>query len=221
MQGSPYGEGPCAPCESCARRKVSAVPCDFCGGSDCGHGRICPAKWASMRAPIRDVSLFLTPTPPTMAEAAALAKSMRIPGEELLPDEGAWVLDDNGDPRPAKNVAEFDQWIKAGQGRETRTIRETFVGGVRVSTIFTGFDFSLGRDSPPRLWETMIFDKRPPMARGELRVAVEDVLTPFRDATREAALARHEEIVVGLERTLGARRSATRYDRAGPAPPTP
>lgn len=50
---------------------------------------------------------------------------------------------------------DFTQWI-AWMGKSDRQVRNTFVEGVRISTVFLGLDHSLGGPRPV-IFETMVF----------------------------------------------------------------
>jgi len=63
-----------------------------------------------------------------------------------------YILDDNGEPVP---TADLQAWA-AMFGDPRRIVSKSHSGGVTVSTVFLGLDFSFG-DGPPLLFETMIF----------------------------------------------------------------
>lgn len=76
---------------------------------------------------------------------------------------GQYVLDEQGNPRPAHDLLAWAQWYETSQ----RQIVLTWFRWGRVSTIFLGLDYScagmLMADAPsdpeyqPVLWETMVF----------------------------------------------------------------
>ncbi len=48
-------------------------------------------------------------------------------------------------------------WGKMLEDLEARRVGETYVRGVRISTVFLGMDHSFGTGGPPIVFETMIF----------------------------------------------------------------
>jgi len=62
------------------------------------------------------------------------------------------ILDDDGEPRPA-DLLEWVRWFETAD----RTVIQTTVGDVLISTVFLGLDHRLGAAGLPVLWETMIF----------------------------------------------------------------
>lgn len=66
-----------------------------------------------------------------------------------------WYILENGKVRPAKDVLEAGEHLSDMQ---TRRVDETFVGDVRVSTVFLGLDQNYFRrkEGPPILFETLI-----------------------------------------------------------------
>lgn len=88
---------------------------------------------------------------------------------------------DGQTPRLAPNI---ETWAKALE-RMDRRVAETFVGKVRVSTVFIGLDHQFG-NGPPLLFETMVFG-------GEFDDWQE------RCSTWEQALAQHERTVKMIE----------------------
>lgn len=53
--------------------------------------------------------------------------------------------------------AGLGEWSEFFQNIENRRIAETFVGDVRISTVFLGIDHGFSFEGPPILFETMIF----------------------------------------------------------------
>lgn len=73
---------------------------------------------------------------------------------------GTYILDENGEPRPAETL-EWAEWFETSA--QARRVADTRLeNGVRVSTIFLALDhnftnFAAGWKFPPILWETRIF----------------------------------------------------------------
>ena len=94
-----------------------------------------------------------------------------------------YVLDENGDPKPAES-REWVEWMESSG--TTRQVAEDIVNGRRVSTVFLGLDhnFGLGR---PLLYETMIFPG------GAERCILEEYMDRY--STKEEALAGHKRAI--------------------------
>lgn len=60
---------------------------------------------------------------------------------------------DGETPVEAANVIEWAEFF----GSDDRIVEQTYVGQVKISTVFLGINHSFG-DGPPLLFETMIFD---------------------------------------------------------------
>ena len=103
-------------------------------------------------------------------------------GEET-PHPLMYVLDESGEPVPARDLMTWGAWMER---RGIRTIARTRIGPVTVSTIFTGIDQRLLGDGPPLLFETMIFE-------GGRDGAI------WRYVTREEAIAGHAAAVKRVE----------------------
>jgi hypothetical protein len=73
---------------------------------------------------------------------------------------GQYVLDDDGRPLPCPDVAAWAAWAFEPDALRRRRVAYTYIRkSVSVSTVFLGFDhaFSFEPETPPVLWETMIF----------------------------------------------------------------
>jgi hypothetical protein len=67
-----------------------------------------------------------------------------------------WILDENGNPLKVNDPLTWAAWYETAE----RHIGNDFLpGGIQISTVFLGLDhsFSFLEESPPVLWETMIF----------------------------------------------------------------
>lgn len=90
---------------------------------------------------------------------------------------------DGHEPVPCEDVLEWGRWFETAD--QKRRVAETFLGDVRVSTVFLGLDHHFGFDRlehVPILFETMVFG-------GPLDQEQE------RYATWDEAEAGHEEMV--------------------------
>lgn len=97
---------------------------------------------------------------------------------------GYWVLNDAGEPRPARDLAELHAFMAEGDGART-VLRQTDFSwtpaAVEVSTIFLPIGFHDDR------WESIIFSRA-----GDERAGVLD--GPFRYRTRAEAEAGHRAL---------------------------
>jgi hypothetical protein len=66
-----------------------------------------------------------------------------------------YILDGRGKPVPEPDLGRWEEWFRCSQNRVLK--QDVLSGGVRVSTVFLGFDYNLSGNGPPLLWETMIF----------------------------------------------------------------
>lgn len=83
---------------------------------------------------------------------------------------------------------------------EYRILAQTTVGGYLVSTVWLGFDHSLGRGArAPVIFETMVFDQ----AGDEAEQPRVHVLDCRRYCTEVEARAGHEEMVTLVRATTG------------------
>ena len=103
---------------------------------------------------------------------------------------GAYILDDDGNPKPEPDTIKWAMWFEKGQNR---IVGHDHIGDVLISTVFLGLDHRFpGMEGPPILWETMIF-------RGEH----DQWMSRYR--SREDALAGHKaavEMVKGSQADL-------------------
>ncbi len=65
---------------------------------------------------------------------------------------GNYILDGHT-PVPEGDTLRWAKWFETAD----RTVRQDFVGHLRVSTVFLGLDHSFGIGGPPLLFETMVF----------------------------------------------------------------
>ena len=65
-----------------------------------------------------------------------------------------YILGVHGQPVKAESLLEWAGWFEGHI--EEKQLRNTVIGGVRISTVFLGLDHSFG-EGKPVLWETMIF----------------------------------------------------------------
>ena len=65
-----------------------------------------------------------------------------------------YILDDLGHAQPCPDLL---RWGRFMEQPNARTLGDTDVDGVRVSTVFLGLDHNYSGKGPPVLWETMIF----------------------------------------------------------------
>lgn len=84
-------------------------------------------------------------------------------------------------------------------GSNRRTIARDEVGPFTVSTVFLVLDHRMLGEGPPLLYETMIFDPA-----DSLDDSPEFTGSPMRTATREAALAMHDQVVATARDYLAA-----------------
>ena len=94
-----------------------------------------------------------------------------------------YILDDNGNPVPEPDLMAWGRWMQTGD----RTVKNTQVANVRVSTVFLGLDHNYGTGTP-LLFETMCFP-------GESGEELDGDGFFDRYATREEAAEGHERIV--------------------------
>jgi hypothetical protein len=94
-----------------------------------------------------------------------------------------YILDENGDPVPAKDVVEWGKWFETA---DRVVAKDRLPSGHEVSTVFLGLDHSFSTDpaAEPLLFETMVFR---PGSRSELDCA--------RYSTKAEALVGHKEMV--------------------------
>lgn len=125
-----------------------------------------------------------------------------------------YILDDQGEPVPCEDLLVWAAWHAAALADRRVVIKQDFVEGetrtveifgrdhhqgVGVSTVFLAIDHNFYGTGPPILWETMVFGTS---LDGEQR----------RYASREAALAGHEELLARV-------RAAYELKKASPSPP--
>jgi hypothetical protein len=88
-----------------------------------------------------------------------------------------YVLDKNNNPKPVS----VDRWAFTFE-HSRRVVKQETVGGIYISTIFLGIDYSFGMGGPPLVFETMAFDPT-------------EEITCRRYSTWNEAVAGHQEIV--------------------------
>lgn len=80
-------------------------------------------------------------------------------------DIGLYILDELQQPVKELNPIRWAEWMAANEVQR-RVAKDKLPHGFYVSTVFFGIDASsLFNGQPPRLWETMIFDRDMPIAR--------------------------------------------------------
>lgn len=115
--------------------------------------------------------------------------------DELTNRPWMFVLDENGEAVPERNVLRWGRWM--GKHNLERIVARTLVGPYTVSTVFLGIDH--GFFGEPRLWETMSFLTE--VDNEGFHKSVDDL--PFRRwAYREEALRGHEEAVEEVRAVL-------------------
>ncbi len=65
-----------------------------------------------------------------------------------------YILDENNNPIPEDDDI---KWAKFFEDRTKRTIARTIMGKYAISTVFLGIDHGYLPESPPILFETMVF----------------------------------------------------------------
>lgn len=75
-----------------------------------------------------------------------------------------YILDANGEPASCPDLLDWGRWFETadthlpGCDFGVRHVARTRVGQTEISTVFLGLDHDHGhRDTPPVLWETMVF----------------------------------------------------------------
>jgi hypothetical protein len=99
---------------------------------------------------------------------------------------GLYVLDENGEPMPERDLLTWARWLETG----IRIVERSYVDDLLISTVFLGLDQDLlalyGEVDPltyrPLLWETIVF------CGGE-------VLDQARYRSKEDAIAGHGAMV--------------------------
>ena len=90
--------------------------------------------------------------------------------------EHKWILDEDGMPVPEPDAVKWALWMDV----RNRVVKQEYVNGYFVSTVFLALDNSFGY-GPPILWETMVFTHPDREAQWSGRCS-----------TREQALELHE-----------------------------
>jgi hypothetical protein len=96
-----------------------------------------------------------------------------------------YVLDKNNNPKPVS----VQRWSFTFE-HNRRTVAQEVVGGIYISTIFLGIDYSFGMGGPPLVFETMAFD-------------ADEELMCRRYSTWDEAVAGHQEIVEACKTLSG------------------
>lgn len=107
----------------------------------------------------------------------------------LMPDDDLWlgyyVLGDDGNPRPERDVLAWAEWLETAE----RHVGLTRFAWGEVSTVFLGLDHSFAPDPMadplayrPLLWETMVFGGKLDQEQRRYR-------------SREEAIEGHRELV--------------------------
>lgn len=68
-----------------------------------------------------------------------------------------YILDDSGEPFTVYCALRWDDWFEFAD----RQIAFDQIGDMEISTVFTGINrrVPLGREFPPLLWETLVFNR--------------------------------------------------------------
>lgn len=66
---------------------------------------------------------------------------------------GKYILNEQGEPQECDDLMKWGRWMELPNARR---VAETFVNGIRISTVFLGLDHQFGRGEPI-LYETMVF----------------------------------------------------------------
>ena len=72
--------------------------------------------------------------------------------KHLAPSNHLFILKDKK-PKPVTDLLEWGEWME----KNTRRVKETVVGEVRISTVFLGLNHGFSSAVEPMLFETMIF----------------------------------------------------------------
>lgn len=64
-----------------------------------------------------------------------------------------YILDENGKPKPEPDLIKWGQFMQDAD----RKVARTKFPNCEVSTVFLGLNHSFDKNSPPLIWETMIF----------------------------------------------------------------
>jgi hypothetical protein len=91
---------------------------------------------------------------------------------------GRYILNRVGEPVPCPDLFVWARWFE----KADRSVDETYVGEVRVSTVFLALDHNHYSGNRPLLWETLVFG-------GKLDGAM------YRYETRHQAVNGHMEMV--------------------------
>lgn len=101
--------------------------------------------------------------------------------------------------RVAEACPDLVRWVKFMKNTEARRISETFVGPMRVSTVFIGLDHNFCEKCPPILFETMVFAPCEPEQVFSMTITSEEIPDYTRRyCTYEEAEAGHAEVVAQL-----------------------
>jgi hypothetical protein len=72
----------------------------------------------------------------------------------MIRTQPRWYVLDGKVPRRARSLLEG---ARVFEDITQRRVAETYIDGVRISTVFLGFDHQLFESGPPLLFETMVF----------------------------------------------------------------
>jgi len=64
-----------------------------------------------------------------------------------------FTLNESGEPVPCDDLFKWGEWMQSAN----RHVGDTWLGDIRISTVFLGLNHEYRPDLPPLLWETMVF----------------------------------------------------------------
>lgn len=70
-----------------------------------------------------------------------------------LKTTGKYILDKKGNPKEETDLIVWAKWFETAD----RKVKEDWINGVRISTIFLGLDHNFYGKGKPTLYETMVF----------------------------------------------------------------
>jgi hypothetical protein len=122
------------------------------------------------------------------------------------PHNGRYILDGHI-PVPCEDLLTWARWIEDAD--QQRIVKQEYVGPFWVSTVFLGLDHSFLDDTPPALFETMVFrdpndeDRREWTKRGwksncPPHISLDDA-PGYRTSTWELALEQHAEAIAWVK----------------------
>lgn len=108
----------------------------------------------------------------------------------MMRQPGRYILDERGEPVQEPNLFTWAAWMEENR----RVVKQEDVGDFKISTVFLALDHNFADDdSPPFLWETMVFSNHPNAPCGL------DEETDRCAGSREQAEAMHERMKERVE----------------------